>query len=202
MNINWWWGGIAAALYLLGSNMDSALAWVGQIAEWFGQFIPRRVVLDTTEGAVKYVNGKDPQYCPPGKHWWWPWTTKWSQFPIVRQTVSIETQTLETSDAKTFIASATLTYSVDDLLQLLTTVHDADTAVAEIASTVLGDILTSRTWTELTEEQRKGTIKTKLKNGAQNELNGYGVKVIRFKLNSLARCRVLKVSQSTASEER
>lgn len=202
MSINWYWGGAVAALYLIGAHMDSALAWIGQIAEWVGQFIPRRVVLDTTEGAVKFVNGKDPVYCGPGKWWWWPWTTKWSQFPIVRQTVSIETQTLETADGVTFIASGTLTYSVDDLLKLLTTVHDADTAVAEIASTSLGDILTSLDWKALTEAQRRGTIKTKLKNGAQNELNDYGVKVIRFKLNSLARCRVLKVSQSTASEER
>jgi hypothetical protein len=182
--------------------MDSALAWIGQIAEWFGQFIPRRVVLDTTEGAVKWVNGCDPVYCPPGKHWWWPWTTKWSVFPTVRQTVSIETQTLESLDGKTFIVSGTLTYSVTDLLKLLTTTHDADTAIAEMASTTMGDTLTGMTWEALYNEQRRGTIKTKLKNGAKNELEVIGVNVIRFKINSLARCRVLKVSQSTASEER
>lgn len=183
--------------------MESALAWIGQIAEWVGQFIPRRVVLDTTEGAVHTVNGKDPVYRDPGKaHWWWPWNSNFSKFPVVRQTVSIETQTNESLDGRTFIASGTLTYSVNDLLKLLTTVHDADTAIAEIASTVLSDVLTSMTWDVLTAEQRRGTIKTKLKNGAQAELSEYGVKVIRFKLNSLARCRVLKVSQSTASEER
>lgn len=183
-------------------NVESALAWIGQVAEWFGQFIPRRVVLDTTEGAVKWVNGSDPIYCGPGKHWWWPWTTKWSVFPTVRQTVSIETQTLESLDGKTFIVSGTLTYAVTDLLKLLTTTHDADTAIAEIASTVLSDILPSMTWDDLYKEQRRGTIKTKLKNGAARELEVYGVDVLRFKINSLARCRVLKVSQSTASEER
>jgi len=182
--------------------MESALAWIGQIAEWVGQFIPRRVVLDTTEGAVKWVNGNDPIFCGPGKHWWWPWTTKWSVFPTVRQTVSIETQTLESLDGKSFIASGTLTYSVTNLLTLLTTVHDADTAVMEIASTTLGDVLPSLTWADLYDQQRRGTLKTKIKNGAQNELTEYGVKVIRFKLNSLVRCRVLKISQSTASEER
>lgn len=182
--------------------MESALAWIGHIAEWFGQFIPRRVVLDTTEGAVHFRHGKDPIYRAPGIHWWWPWNSKFSIFPIVRQTVSIETQTMVSLDKKTFIASGTLTYSVTDLLVLLTTTHDADTAVAEIASTTLSDVLPSMDWDKLLDEQRKGTIKTKLKNGAQKELDEYGVKVIRFKLNTLAPCRVLKVSQSTASEER
>jgi len=183
--------------------MESALAWIGQIAEWVGQFIPRRVVLDTTEGAVHTINGKDPIYCEPGKaHWWWPWNSNFDKFPVVRQTVSIETQTLESLDGRSFIASGTLTYSVTNLLTLLTTVHDADTAVMEIASTTLGDVLPSLTWADLYDQQRRGTLKTKIKNGAQNELNEYGVKVIRFKLNSLARCRVLKISQSTASEER
>jgi len=183
--------------------MDSALAWIGQIAEWVGQFIPRRVVLDTTEGAVHTVNGKDPVFCAPGKAWWWwPWNSNFDKFPVVRQTVSIETQTMVSLDNKTFIASGTLTYSVTDLLKLLTTTHDADTAVAEIASTTLSDVLPSLTWDALLAEQRKGTIKTKLKNGAQRELAEYGVEVIRFKLNSLAPCRVLKISQSTASEEK
>lgn len=183
--------------------MESALAWIGQVAEWFGQFIPRRVVLDTTEGAVHTVNGRDPVYREPGRAWWWwPWNSNFNKFPIVRQTVSIETQTLETLDGKTFIVSGTLTYSVTDLLKLLTTTHDADTAIAEMASTTMGDTLTGMTWEALYNEQRRGTIKTKLKNGAKNELEVIGVNVIRFKINSLARCRVLKVSQSTASEER
>src|SRR5690242_3070472 len=111
MNTYYW----AGLLALLGAKMDSALAWIGQIAEWLGQFIPRRVVLDTTEGAIKYVKGANPVFCGPGIHWWWPWTTCWTLFPTARQTVSIETQTLVSLDHKTFIASGTLTYCVVDL---------------------------------------------------------------------------------------
>lgn len=182
--------------------MESALAWIGQVAEWFGQFIPRRVVLDTTEGAIKFVNGKDPVYCGPGKHWWWPWTSKFESFPIVRQTDNIETQTLETSDSRTFLVNGTITYSVNDLLKLMTTVHSPVTAIAEISTSALNDVLCKMTWAEIEDEQRKGTLKTKLKVAAQRELADYGVTVIRLKINSLARCRVLKISQSNASEER
>lgn len=183
--------------------MESALAWIGQVAEWVGQFIPRRIVLDTTEAAVKTVAGHDPVLCPPGTTpWWWPWTSKIEIFPIARQTDTIETQTLESSDGKTFMVNGTLTYRVNDLLKLLTSVHSAVTAINEMAISSMNDVLCKMTWDQIQDEQRKGTLKTKLKNAAANELSQYGIDVIRFKLNSLARCWVLKVSQSTASEER
>lgn len=182
--------------------MDSALAWVGQVAEWFGRFIPRREVLDTTQGAIKFVRGNEPKYCGPGIHWWWPWSTKWEPFPMVRQTNSIETQTLESSDGKAFMVNGMLTYEVTDLVKLMTTVHMPETAIIEIATSVMNDVLCKMPWGKNQEEQQRGTLKTKLKNAAQNELEEYGVKVIRFKVNSLVRCRVLKMSQSTASEER
>jgi regulator of protease activity HflC (stomatin/prohibitin superfamily) len=183
--------------------MEGALAWIGQIAEWFGQFVPRRVVLDTTEGAVKWVADEPPVEIKSGtKFWWWPWTSKQEVFPIVRQTDTVETQTLVSKDRVTFLAKGALTYEVNDLLKLLTTVHSPVTAIVEIASTAIADVLCKMTWQQIAEEQERGTLKTKLKNAAQNELSEYGVNVIRFKLNSLAPCRVYKIAQSTSSEER
>ena len=52
------------------------------------------------------------------------------------------------------------------------------------------------------EAQRKGrTLKTTLRNEAQAQLTDYGVKVMKVQLTSLARARVLKVSQSISNEE-
>jgi hypothetical protein len=69
--------------------MESAFAWIGQIAEWIGQWIPRRAILDTTEGAIKYTGFFLPRrlrvrfrgfdgdmkisVCEAGIHWYWPW---------------------------------------------------------------------------------------------------------------------------------
>lgn len=181
--------------------MDAALAWVGQVAEWFGRFIPRREILDTTECAIKFKRGKNPVLCGPGIHWWWPWQSTWVAYPVARQSDRLETQTIESMDGKTFIASGTLTYAVDDLMKLLPLTHSAMTTVVEIASTAMHDVLCNMDWEKLQSAQRRGTLKTQLKNAAQRELEEYGVSVIRFKLNSLARCRVYRISQSTASEE-
>jgi hypothetical protein len=90
--------------------MDSALAWIGQVAEWLGAFFPRWVVLDTATGAVKFVKGQ-PKFCEPGAvHWFWPVTTLWQTYPVVRQTDRLESQTIETTDGKTFIVAGTITY--------------------------------------------------------------------------------------------
>jgi hypothetical protein len=86
-------------------------------------------------------------------------------------------------------------------MALVPTTHSPSTAILEIAGAAMHDVMCSLLWDELQAEQRRGTLKTKLKNAAQRELTDYGVKVIRLKLNTLARCRVLKVAQSISSEE-
>ena len=181
--------------------MEGAVAWIGKLAEWLGSFIPRWVILDTTEAGIKYVRGQ-PCYCAPGQiHWYWPVTTVLGTYPVVRQTDRLETQTLESSDGKTFMVSGTLTYCVDDIMKLVPTTHLPLIAVVEIAGTALHDVLCDLSWEEIQAHQRKNTLKTRLKNEAQRSLTEYGVTVLQFKLNTLARCRVFKVSQTTASEE-
>lgn len=181
--------------------MDSALGWVGQIAEWVGNFIPRWYILDTTEGAVKYVYGQ-PRLCAPGKiHWVWPATTTIAMYPVARQTDRLETQTMESKDDKSFLVSGTVTYEVEDIMKLVPTTHSPVATIADLAMTALHDVCCDMDWATLQTEQRRGTLKTKLRNEAQKQLRDYGVRVIKLQLNSLARCRVLRVSQTTGSEE-
>jgi regulator of protease activity HflC (stomatin/prohibitin superfamily) len=197
--------------------MESAFAWIGKIADWIGQWIPRRSILDTTEGAIKYtgfflprrlrvaLGGFDGEIevkvCKAGIHWYWPAASTWVVYPTAKQTDRLETQTMESKDGKTFLVGGTLTYQVTDLALLVPQNHSPVTATIDIAMLAIHDVCCSLDWTELQEEQRKGTLKTKLKNAAQRDLEDIGIKVIRLKLNSLARCRVLKISQSTSSEE-
>ncbi len=182
--------------------MDSALAWVGWIAEWVGRFIPRREILDTTEGAIKYVGGSKPVVCAAGVHWYWPWRSTFVLYPTARQTDRLETQTMETEDGITFIVSGAITYQVDDLMALVTTTHSPTTAIVDLALLAVHDVCSDYTWSDLKAAQRKGRgLPTKLRNEAQSLLSAYGVKVLQLRLTTLARCRVFKVSQSTSTEE-
>lgn len=181
--------------------MESALAWIGQIASWIGQWIPRWIIVPVTRGAVKYVGGKRIVGMPAGVHFYWPVTTVIDDYPIVRQTDRLETQTMETSDGKTFIASGTLTYLVEDVLLLLPRTYNAKTTIVDIAMAALHDECCDLDWETLQREQRRGTLKTKLKNSAQSQLAEYGIRVVKFQLNTLAKARVLKISQSVSNEE-
>jgi regulator of protease activity HflC (stomatin/prohibitin superfamily) len=181
--------------------MDSALAWIGQIAAWIGQWIPRWSILDTTEGAIKYVGGKKIVVCGPGVHFYWPARTSFVPYPTARQTDRLEMQTMESKDGKTFIAGGTLTYCVEDLTKLVPVTHSPSTAVIDIAMTAVHDVLCQYDWAELQTKQRKGTLKTELRNEAQKALTELGVRVVMLKLNTMARARVIKISQSTSSEE-
>lgn len=180
---------------------DSALGWIGQCFEWFGKFIPRWQIVDTTEGAIKYVRGSRVVVCGPGIHWYWPVTTIWSQYPTARQTDRLETQTMESKDGKTFMVGAMITYAVDDLTMLIPTTHSPSAAVIDIAMAAVHDVCCDYDWADLQDVQRRGTLKTRLKNEAQRQLNDYGVRVIKLQLNTLARTRALKISQSISQEE-
>lgn len=181
--------------------MGEAFAWLGRLVEWIAQWIPRWVILDTTEGAIKYVGGARPVVCEAGIHFYWPARTTFVMYPTARQTDRLETQVMESKDGKTFIVSGTLTYEVSDLSQLVPRTHSPSTTTVDIAMTAVHDVCCDFEWAELQLEQRKGTLKTKLKNEAQKQLSEFGIRVLMLKINSLARARVIKISQSTSTEE-
>ncbi len=181
--------------------MDSALAWIGQIASWLGAFIPRWTILDTTEGGVLFVRGWKAKAIGPGVHWYWPVTTTIVLYPTARQADNLRTQTLVTTDDKVVVVGGMIVYEVKNVLTLLSTSHSAATTIKDLALTALHDVCCRLSWEELKAEQRKGTLDTKLRRAAQDALSSYGVTVLKVMLTDLAPTRVIKLLQSTAQEE-
>lgn len=181
--------------------MDSALAWIGQIFDWLGRFVPRWIILDTTEGAVKFVRGRNPVALGPGVHWYWPVVSKLTEYPTAFQADRLPTQTLVTTDDKTVIVGAMIAYRVEDIIPLVAYTHSALTTVANLTLTAVHEICCRMSWEELKGEQRRGTLDTKLKNATQKLVKEYGVKVESVMLIDLAPTRTLKLLQSTSHEE-
>lgn len=182
--------------------LDSAFAWLQHLTEWLGRFVPRWTILDTTEGAIYYVRGKKIVVRAAGVWWHWPIWTNVSIYPTARQTDRLESQTMETTDGITFIVSGTLTYEIEDLGKLIPRTHNPATMTVDIAMAAVHDVLCELDWETLKAEQRHATkLKTKLRNSSQDQLGEYGVKVIKLQLNTLARCRCIKIAQSISNEE-
>lgn len=172
--------------------MNEALGWIGQIVEWFGQFIPRWTIIKTTHAGVKFARGWKVSALAPGIHWYWPATTEMVIYPVARQANDLRSQTLETSEGTTVVASAVIVYEVNDVEALIAHTYDADNTIAEIALSTVQDVLTQLTWDQASSMKRR-VLNTMLKNSSQKVLKPYGVTVLNMNLTDLARCQVLKV---------
>lgn len=180
--------------------MDTAFAWIGYLVEWFARFIPRQVILNTTEGAVKFKRGHTPVYCGPGIHWYWPWRSQWQAFPMVRQPLDLRTQTITTVDGRTIAVGGLIVYEIIDLLKLVPTTYQPDQAVAEMTLPAIHSVCSRLTWEQLQRENRRGTLDTKLRRMAQKVLSSYGVRVIQVQLTDLTPCRAIRLISTVSND--
>lgn len=175
-----------------------AFAWIKDIIEFFGQFIPRKEVLNTTRGWVKWVNGKDIQTGTAGTVWWFPWTTQFAHYPVVRQTTPLPPQFITTKDQRTVSVTGLLVYEVTDLPALLAHTYDPEDTAKDIAMSSLYDVCIKLTWEEIQTLGRK--LDTRLKNEAREDLKEFGISVLKFTLTNAALCSVNRVIRSTFQE--
>lgn len=181
--------------------IDSAFAWIGQLADWCGRLIPRVDIVRATHGWVKFVRGSQVKAGGPGLVIHWPIITDFVSFPIARQADELRGQTLVTRDDKTIIVAGLLVYEVADIEALVGRTYDPQQAVKDLTLTAVHDVCCRMSWLELLDEQRRGTLDTKLKNEARRALDAYGVSVLKVMLTDLSPVRVLKLVQTMARGE-
>jgi hypothetical protein len=170
--------------------------WLNRLYELVSSFFPKWVILDPREGGVKFVRGKKVVEMGPGIHFYWTIDT----YPTVRQSDNLVTQTLESKDGVTFTVAGVLIYDVPDIVKLLTSCHSAVQLASDIALGGIHEVCCRMGWEELKEEQRKGTLDTKLKNSMNKQLSQYGIRLHSCMLTDLAKTRVLKVHQAIQKE--
>lgn len=193
--------------------MESALAWIGQIAQWIGQWFPRFFTLDMTQGAVK----TEGFFLPPwlrrfkgdvrvtvlraGLHWQWPATTQVEIYPTEFQSDDLRTQTFETADGVPISVGGTISYRVKDLGLLLPRCHSAVKTVQVLTMIAIHATCCRLSYEALREEQRRGTLNTKLRNAARKPLEEFGVEVVDCMLTDLVRSRTFRLIQSTQVDD-
>jgi len=173
--------------------MEGALAWISEIFQWIGQFIPRWEIVPTTHGAVKFVWGKKVIPLGPGWHVFWPLSTKFESYPTVRQTTNLRAQTLVTKDNKTIIASGLVVYRIYDIEAILARTYEPDETIEEIALGAINHVISGKTWDALKEEHADGRLDKEMRKRVRALLRTYGVHVLKASLTDLAPCKVLKL---------
>jgi regulator of protease activity HflC (stomatin/prohibitin superfamily) len=181
--------------------MEAALAWIGQLANWFGQFFPRWIILNSTEGAVKFVRGSRAVVLYPGIHWYWPAMTEIKAWTVARQSLNLPTQTVTTKDGKTIAVGAVMVFRITNVLLLIARTYDPDTVIRSVALGVVQQLCSAAEWSELQMVNSSGELNEHLRKALQRRLaKRFGIKVLDASLSDLAPCRVIKVVQTTSSD--
>lgn len=192
--------------------MEGAFAWIGRIAEWFGQFIPRGLIIDTRHQATKWNTillrdlirfrwepAAKVSILEPGFHIFWPLVTAVEQYPVKRQSVALVPQVVTTTCGAEVLVSGLLVYSISDLIKIQAETWDPEETIREIALSGIHDVCCRQSLQWLRDEQGK-KLDTALRAEVRKDLAEYGVTVIKVTLTTMARTQVVRVVQTRDNE--
>lgn len=171
--------------------MNSALGWIGNLMEWFGQLIPKIILIKATHSGVKFIHGSKIKVLSPGIHFYWPIVTECEEFPTVRQTKSVHAN-LMTKDYKSIIITVVVTYSISNIEKALVKSYDVDDTIADITATAIVPTITGRSLNEIMNDMQEGFIKSELTEVTKQELKTFGVKVEKCSIKDFSPCLVVR----------
>jgi regulator of protease activity HflC (stomatin/prohibitin superfamily) len=189
--------------------MDGALAWISQIAQWVGQFIPQWRTLEPTQAGIKVVGGRVRWWRKDlpvivvqhdGIVCWWPAVTHITIYPVARQANDLRAQTLVTSDGRTFTVAGMIVYEIKDVVKIVAHTFDPDDTIRDIALTAIHDACIQHSGDSLMAGARSGSLDREMRAEAKKYLEPYGVNVLKLTLTDLAPCRVYRLVNSAPTE--
>lgn len=183
--------------------MESAFAWLGQIIEWVGRFLPRWEIITTTEGWIKWVGGKKVITGGAGIVWYWPARTHFEKFFTARDSINCKAQTMTLASGETLLVEAVVIFEIKDLAKLA---GETAAPIATITDLTLGAVLsvmeTYGSWEDIRvasirlPRARDTEFNRLMREEVQRALMAYGVNVLAVMFQNKAKCRVLKLVNS------
>lgn len=172
--------------------IESALSWVGQLAEFFGSFVPRPIVIQASHRGVKYVRGRTATLLEPGVHVSWPAFSPIETCAVVRQTLDAPARLLETADGESVVASGIVEYEIDDPIAFLAETENGYESIQNVASASIREVVLDSTRAELRELD--GPTDRLLALTLGEDLAPYGVKVLRARVADFSRVRPIHLT--------
>lgn len=154
--------------------MESAFSWIGAIIEWFGLFIPRRVIVRKTDRLIKFTYNGEVIEKKPGIRWYWPFTTEIVELTVVRQPLDIRATRFTTKDNRPCIADCTVVYYIQDPVKFLTENYDGHLALSECVSSNLRDALSEMDFEEI---QHSESVNESLTSIIADQVGEFGVEI-------------------------
>lgn len=180
--------------------MEGAFSWLGQLAEWLGRFVPRVVIVQDNQALLAYVRGRRGVVTGPRLAVFWPFWTEASTYYVNEQLLTLTPQVLETSDGKTIVVQAVVTFRIVDVEKFGAEVYEAEESLGEALGEAVQGTVLACTWEQL--QGGRAAIRNKLQDLASKATERFGVAIHKVRINSMARCRVLALYQASFAPDR
>lgn len=170
----------------------SALAWLNDLMNWLGRWIPRLVLIHPTHRGVRFGPRGAAKSVGPGVVLYWPITHDLIQVPITTQSVQLGGQILPDSgntDAvlpRVFVCVLNVQFSIDDAVKAATRILNFHAIVANRAQS-----LAVQHWRP-TETEWIATAEREL----QAEMLEYGIAILGLDIAGMGSGVVVKQVQS------
>lgn len=186
-----------------GVAVNLGLDWVNDLIRWCAQWVPHWDVCEPTHAGVKYRagiirKGVRTSKIEPGIYWWWPVTTRCYVVPVVRQSVDLASQSLDTRDGTAIMVSCALVYTITDPVKALVQNHDVNDTIAEIGAAAAVHSVVSRSYAELRKAVSSGEVERELVRAARRLLKPYGVQVKDARFTDCVKHDAVRVEGSAA----
>ena len=163
---------------------------ISQFLQFLASWFPHLVHIDVRYLGVRFVRGKDATLALPGMRVYWPLTTDLVVWPVISRTLILESQSLRTSDNVTVALKLRLLYTVDDAVLLLTSLHEPDDSIRDLALGAATEVICNHTLDELTADIRQTNRNMLLE--TRKPLEKVGLRVSLSQLASLAPAVVIQ----------
>jgi regulator of protease activity HflC (stomatin/prohibitin superfamily) len=168
------------------------MTWFGELARFFAKWFPRILVVQWSQGGVKYPRGKVRRVLKPGVHVYWPLLTPVETCEVVRQVIETQVQLLRTKDRVTVAVSCVLEFEVSDVMKFLSECAEPDEAVASVSLGAVKDVITEMTYGDDGSEQDE--MDHDLLKALRKSLRPYGVRLLTARLSNLAPVRPIHLT--------
>jgi regulator of protease activity HflC (stomatin/prohibitin superfamily) len=169
-----------------------AFAWLGEVFQALLSFVPRRVIVRSTHGGVKWRMLRGPKELKPGVRWYWPLISEIEIIPVARQTLNLQPQALVTKEGKEVVVGGVVVYSISDVVMAIGERNfDVDTTVNDISQCAIVEVITTVEFKELLNNLKK--IENELTKTCKRQLKHFGVLIHRVALTDFSPCRSLNI---------
>lgn len=155
-----------------------AFSFLNDVAQWFGQWMPKWALLQPDEGGIKYKPEGEIVLLTPGEiYWYWPVTSNVVTIDTRRQALAFG-QRLTTKDGYAVQLNTVIVFTIWDVKKALVDTKDFEQTISEVAQKLTIRPIMSRTFGETCEDMgQSNEMRNEITRGARTLLQDYGIEV-------------------------